>query len=35
MNEHTFNVSTWDEFKQNINNGFVICGWDGTERNRK
>tara|TARA_Y100000994_G_C15671563_1_gene433968 strand:+ start:125 stop:1594 length:1470 start_codon:yes stop_codon:yes gene_type:complete len=26
---HTINVNTWDEFKDNINNGFVICGWDG------
>lgn len=31
MEEHTASVSTWDEFKENINNGFVVCGWDGTE----
>ena len=30
MDEHTHTVSNWDEFKNNINNGFVICGWDGT-----
>ena len=29
MDSHTVNVNTWDEFKENINNGFVICGWDG------
>ena len=31
MDNHTATVSTWDEFKQNINNGFIICGWDGSE----
>ena len=31
MDEHTSTVSTWDEFKRNINNGFVMCGWDGTQ----
>ena len=31
MDNHTTTASTWDEFKENINNGFVICGWDGSE----
>ena len=31
MDDHTTTASTWDEFKENINNGFVICGWDGSE----
>ena len=31
MNDHTTKVSTWDEFKKDINDGFVICGWDGNE----
>ena len=31
MDAHTSHVSTWDEFKQNIDNGFVVCGWDGTK----
>ena len=32
MNNHTNHVSTWKEFKNNINDGFVICGWDGLEK---
>ena len=35
MDEHTTTVSTWDTFKQNINNGFVVCGWDGTEETER
>ena len=31
MDQNTASVSTWDEFKTTIANGFVICGWDGTE----
>ena len=31
MDKHTTKVSTWNEFKRDINNGFVVCGWDGTE----
>ena len=29
MDKHTATVSNWVEFKKNINNGFVVCGWDG------
>jgi len=29
MDSHTTCVSTWDDFKKNIDNGFVVCGWDG------
>ena len=31
MDKNTTHASTWGEFKTNIENGFVICGWDGTE----
>ena len=31
MDVHTKEAHTWEEFKTNINQGFVICGWDGTE----
>ena len=31
MDQNTTHASTWGEFKTNIDNGFVICGWDGTE----
>ena len=32
INENTFSVSNWDDFKSKINQGgFVKCGWDGTE----
>ena len=31
MDNHTTCVSTWEEFKQHVNNGFVICGWDGNQ----
>ena len=29
MDSNTTCVATWDEFKENVNNGFIICGWDG------
>jgi len=35
MDDHTSCVETWDEFKEHINNGFVICGWDGNYETEK
>ncbi|MBF0585592.1 proline--tRNA ligase [Prosthecochloris sp. N3] len=29
--EHTMEVSTYDDFKSNIDNGFLVAHWDGTE----
>ena len=30
MDENTFTVESYDEFKSNLNNGgFIRCGWDG------
>ena len=31
MDSHTTCVSTWEEFQANVNNGFIVCGWDGNE----
>jgi len=31
MNNHTKIANTWEEFKNHINDGFVVCGWNGTE----
>ena len=27
---HTFSVATWDEFKEKVEQGFVVAHWDGT-----
>ena len=31
MDSHTTCVSTWEEFQANVNNGFIVCGWHGSE----
>ena len=32
MNSNIFQVDSYDEFKEIINNGgFIRCGWDGTD----
>ena len=28
---NTFEVTSWDEFKASVDNGFIIAHWDGTE----